>query len=84
MSKLIEWSPSDYSPTYMFHVDGDGNFEGLHRVRNIPTGWPQSREIDITEFHIKYMTGDGFEKYKKHIAWLNNVDSYDDVHKVDK
>ena len=65
--KLIEWSAGDYSPTYIFTVDGNGEYVRLEKVLNIPSGWPQSKEIEITQEYIDYMANRGFDKYKDYI-----------------
>lgn len=68
MENIIDWSPNDYSPTYRFSVDDNGSFIRLHKVFNMPPYYDQSEEIQIEQYHIRYMSGDGFEKYKSRFS----------------
>lgn len=72
MCKTVEWSPGDYSPTYNFDVNEKGEFVKLNKIFNIPTGYPGQKEVKIEQHYIDYISGDGFEKYKKHRAWLGD------------
>jgi len=72
MSKIVDWTPNDFSPTYRFEVDDKGGFVKLHKIFDIPTDYPQSKEIEIKQHYIDYMSGDGFDKYKEHRAWLGD------------
>ena len=70
MAEIIYWSPSDYSPEYKFMVSAEGEFLTLIAVFDIPKGYPNRKKIEMEQHYIDYMAGDGFEKYKKHMAWL--------------
>lgn len=72
MNKTIEWTPSDYSPTYNFDVNEKGEFVKLNKIFDMPTGYPQHKEIKIEQHFIDYISGDGFEKYKSHRRWLGD------------
>lgn len=71
MAKTVEWTPNDYSPTYNFDVDENGNFIRLNKVFDLPNGYKERKEIAIEQHYIDYMSGDGFEKYKSYIKWIS-------------
>lgn len=79
MNKIVEWGPDDYAPTYKFEVDEKGDFVKLLKIFDIPTGYPGQKEIPIADGHVTYISGVGFEKYKKWccgIGWSTRQERY--------
>lgn len=70
--KRFFWTPNDFSPTYDVETDGNGNFVKLHALWDIPPQtWPEAKQLPVTEGHIKYVSGEGFEKMKEAIGLEN-------------
>jgi hypothetical protein len=72
MNKTMEWTPSDYSPTYNFDVNEKGEFIKLNKIFDIPSCYPEQREIEIEQHYVDYISTKGFEKYKSHRKWLGD------------
>lgn len=73
MTKTVEWTPNDYSPTYVFDVDGNGEFLKLNKIFNLPAGYKDRQEIAIEQHQIDYISGEGFEKYKSYRRWIGDA-----------
>lgn len=70
MSKIVEWTPSDYSPTYRFKITDSGDFDSLLKVFDMPPHYEDHKELEIEQHYIDYMSGKGFDKYKSNLRWL--------------
>lgn len=67
------WSPNEYSPTYVFETDGQGNFVRLLEVWDLEDIWPQRTRIDHWQDFSKYFTEHGgFDKFREHRRYFND------------
>jgi hypothetical protein len=51
----LEYTDSDYSPTYDVELDENFNFVKLHGVYNIPRCWPERKQLPNTEKYVSYV-----------------------------
>lgn len=68
---IFEYTPNDYSPTYILESDGNRNLIKIVSIHTLPTDYPDSSEIPIKQHHIEYFQGSGWKRVLEFRDWLN-------------